>query len=184
MTGMTRAGIPRRPRFMNMSIRSLLVRLTSTKTSLLLRSIQTLRALRSTIVTIPGPTVERKHARTEMPLIQANIMRVAFGGIRSPSSDAFAISAQACPIGYPPCLRRGNIIAPMQESVAQAAPQIDPNTAQETTATIPSPPRICPTKTSTISISFSAMRPRSIMPPASMNIAIAISETEFICVKP
>ena len=111
-------------------------------------------------------------------------MSVAFGGMRSPSSEALAISAQAWPIGYPPCLRRGNMMAPMQESVAQAAPQMEPNTAQEMTATMPSPPRICPTKTSTMSMSFSAMRPRSMMPPARMNIAIAISETEFICVKP
>ena len=108
-------------------------------------------------------------------------MSVAFGGMRSPSSEALAISAQAWPIGYPPCLRRGNMMAPMQESVAQAAPQMEPNTAQEMTATMPSPPRICPTNTSTMSISFSAMRPRSMMPPARMNIAIAISETEFIC---
>ena len=76
------------------------------------------------------------------------------------------------------------MIAPIQERVAQAAPQMEPNTAQETTATMPRPPRIWPTKTSTMSMSFSAILPRSMIPPARMNIAMAMRDTEFICVKP
>ena len=56
-------------------------------------------ALSRMMVIIPGPTVERKQARTEMPLIQAKMISVAFGGISSPSREAFAIRAQACPIG-------------------------------------------------------------------------------------
>ena len=84
---------------MNISMRSLPVRFTSTKTSLLLRSIQTLMRLSRIIVMIPGPTVERKQASTEMPLIQAKMISVALGGMSSPSSEALAISAQACPIG-------------------------------------------------------------------------------------
>ncbi len=72
----------------------------------------------------------------------------------------------------------------MHDSVAQAAPEIDPKTAQEMIPTVPSPPRRLPAKTSTRSMSFSPILPRSMIPPAMMKSAMAISDTEFICVKP
>jgi hypothetical protein len=75
------------------------------------------------------------------------------------------------------------MIVPMQESVAQAAPEIEPKTAQEMVPTIPRPPRMCPTKTSTRSMSFSPIFPRSMMPPAMMNMAMAMRETELIWLK-
>jgi hypothetical protein len=53
----------------------------------------------SVVVRRPGITVERKHARTGWPLIQAKMMSVAFGGMRSPSRDALAMRAAACPRG-------------------------------------------------------------------------------------
>ncbi len=46
------------------------------------------------MVTMPGPMVARKQARTGCPLIQAKMMSVAFGGIKSPSREAFAMRAE------------------------------------------------------------------------------------------
>ena len=62
-------------------------------------SIHILIKLSSIVVMIPGPMVERKQARTEIPLIQAKMIKVALGRISSPRSEALAIRAQACPMG-------------------------------------------------------------------------------------
>ena len=106
------------------------------------------------------------------------------GGISIPRTAEFAMSAAECPLGYPAALRRGNMIEPMHESVAHPEPVMAPKTAHETVATTPSPPRMRPTKTSTTSISFSPMRPYSMMPPAMMNSAMASRTMEFIWLKP
>jgi hypothetical protein len=65
------------------------------------------------------------------------------------------------------------MIDPMQERVAAQLPEIEPNTAQETTATTPRPPLMRPTKISTKFTSEVPIPPLSIIPPTIMNNGLA-----------
>ena len=94
-----RAGMARRPRSLKSFHFSAPSRLCATRTSLLFRRSHMFTRQMRMVVTIPGTTVERKQASTDCPLIQAKMIRVALGGIRSPRREAFAISAAACPRG-------------------------------------------------------------------------------------
>ena len=69
------------------------------------------------------------------------------------------------------------MMPPMQERVAAAEPEMAPNTALDTTATMPRPPGSLPTKYSTKSVKALPSLPRSIKPPDSTNRGMASRTT-------
>lgn len=76
------------------------------------------------------------------------------------------------------------MMEPMHERVAAQLPEMDPNTAQETTATTPRPPLIRPTNTSTKFTRDVPIPPLSIIPPTMINSGMARSTMELIWLNP
>ncbi|CUQ61671.1 Uncharacterised protein [Flavonifractor plautii] len=70
----------------------------------------------------------------------------------------------------------------MHDSVAEALPEVEPNTAEVMTATAPKPLLNRPTNRSTKPIRASPMRPFSMTLPARTNSGMARRMVELICV--
>src|SRR5699024_3588984 len=63
------------------------------------------------------------------------------GGMIWPPEDATASTAPANDLGYPRRTIVGMVTAPMEAALAEAEPEMEPNMAEASTATLPAPPR-------------------------------------------
>ena len=63
------------------------------------------------------------------------------GGMIWPPDEAAASTAPAIRRGYPMRIIAGMVTAPVDATLAEADPEIDPNSAEAMTETLPAPPR-------------------------------------------